>query len=361
MTTWQVEELTSDEFLRGVAADGPWPLADDSHSQLDSRERREPIAVWKMTEPPPLKFVWEGLIPEGFPTSLYGDGAVGKSYLALGLAAHVTLGRPYFGRNVMRGPVLYLDAELDDVEFRRRAFRVARGVGLDAPPEGLYYQRLEGSVANERTSYRCADAIASVKPALTILDSLTVASPNVDPNSAGDVSGLMRELCGWGTSLIIDHIPKQRHGDNLANVRAFGSAFKYNLVRSSISAARTDGGGLTLRHVKANFGRLVEPIYAATRFDADAVRFEQIAANDASLAGAENHLTAPEQVWRLLAGCGPGGANVSWLADESRVAEKTVSNYLAILRRDQRVEPLGGGKWRVPHSQPSRDSGTQES
>jgi hypothetical protein len=349
MKTWQIEELRSDEFLRNIG-DGPRAVEEHSHSQADSRDSREPIAVWRTMEPPPLDFVWDGLIPEGFPTSLFGDGAVGKSYLALGLAAHVTLGRPFFGRHVKHGPVLYIDAELDEVEFRRRAYRVGRGLELDTPPEGLYYLRLDGAVGGARAADACEDAIASVKPALTILDSLTVASPNVDPNSAAEVTGLMKELCRWGTCLIIDHIPKQRPGESLANVRAFGSAFKYNLVRSSISAARTEGGGLTLRHAKSNFGRLVEPLYATMMFDADAVRFEEIAANDPRLAGAENHLTAPEQVWRLLAERGSNGANPSWLAGESGISEKTVRNYLSNLRAAGRAEPFGDGRWCVPNS-----------
>jgi hypothetical protein len=356
MTGWYVDELTSDEFLRGV--DLERPLRDCSRSIVDSSETRKPIAVWKMEEPPPLSFVWEGLIPAGFPTSLYGDGAVGKSYLALGLAAHITLGLPYFGRGVTRGQVLYIDAELDDVEFRRRAFRVARGLNFDAPPDGLYYLRLSDAIARGRSANACVDAIASVKPVLTILDSLTVASPNVDPSSAAEVTVLMKELCRWGTCLIIDHIPKQRPGESSAHVRAFGSAFKYNLVRSSICAARTEGGGLTLRHVKSNFGNLIQPIYASTVFESNTVRFEQIAATDSRLVGVENHLTATEQLLRVIASAGTEGADVARLAQECAKSEKTVRNYLTILRRDAKsVERVGGGKWRILNSDPSEDKG----
>lgn len=60
-------------------------------------------------EPP--KELIEGMLIEGGMTVIYGDSNTGKSFLTLDMAAHVTLGRDWFGRRVKQGAVVYLAAE----------------------------------------------------------------------------------------------------------------------------------------------------------------------------------------------------------------------------------------------------------
>ena len=89
------------------------------------------LEVADLAEPGPLLFRIEGLAPEGYPANLYGDGGQGKSYLAVGASTAVATGQPFLGLCTIKGTVLYLDYELDAEEFTRRAYRVARGMGLD--------------------------------------------------------------------------------------------------------------------------------------------------------------------------------------------------------------------------------------
>lgn len=340
MRNLNVAELTAAEFLTGTEP--------DSQFLPDSRRGWEPLRTWEAPEPPPLRFVVADLLPEGYPTSLYGDGSTGKSYLALILGMHVVLGLPFLGRNVVKGRVLFADAELDEDEFLRRAYRVARGLGLPAPPEGLFYQRLPESLAKRETVAECADMISGIAPILTILDSFNAAAFGADTNASSDVTALMRGIGSWGTTLIIDHIPKTSPGTNLSGVRAHGSAFKFNLSRSAISAVRTDGGAITLRQTKSNFGPLVSPIYAALAFEPETVRAELVDLDDARLAGAEHHLTAPERVVFALRDFGDAGATVAEVAAVVSTDPKTVQNYFSKAHKDGRVERLGAGRWRVP-------------
>lgn len=59
---------------------------------------------------PALDFV-EGLLVEGGMSVWYGDSNVGKTFAVLDLAMHVALGRPYRGREVDQGGVVYCALE----------------------------------------------------------------------------------------------------------------------------------------------------------------------------------------------------------------------------------------------------------
>src|SRR5687768_5354857 len=88
---------------------------------------------------PATSWAWDGLVPDAAVTLLYGDGDSGKFMVALFLGASAYAGLPVLGREVRRGPVLYLDAELDAGRVAERARSVARGLGLDGIPADLHY------------------------------------------------------------------------------------------------------------------------------------------------------------------------------------------------------------------------------
>src|SRR5262249_52733590 len=66
----------------------------------------------------------EGLLPANRLSVLYGPPGSGKSFLALDWAYHVALGRPWLGRAVQGGPVIYIAAEgTEGLPVRRAAWR----------------------------------------------------------------------------------------------------------------------------------------------------------------------------------------------------------------------------------------------
>ena len=51
---------------------------------------------------PPAELV-EGMLIERTMSVVYGDSNTGKSFLVLDMAAHISIGMPWFGRQVKRG------------------------------------------------------------------------------------------------------------------------------------------------------------------------------------------------------------------------------------------------------------------
>jgi len=67
--------------------------------------------------------------------SLYGDSGVGKSFLAIELAACIATGTPFFGMRVKQGVVIYLAGEgHSGIRKRFEAWSIMRGVSLKDVP-----------------------------------------------------------------------------------------------------------------------------------------------------------------------------------------------------------------------------------
>lgn len=100
-------------------------------------------SVWRFESK--VSWLVEDLIPEGAVTLLTGDSGVGKSTLALALAAAVARGEPFLGRRCSRRRVLYMDRENPVGIVRERLSRmgipetpelVVWGGWVDPPPHG---------------------------------------------------------------------------------------------------------------------------------------------------------------------------------------------------------------------------------
>ncbi len=317
------------------------------------------VRIWEMSEPAPRNWVVAGLVPAEAVTLLYGDGGTGKSYLALFLAVQALRGADFLGVSVDRQEaVLYVDAELDDREFCRRAYQVARGLGLESPPLGLHYLRLPGPLTDAACRTELHKAVHDCRATLTLFDSITVAASGSDVKEAGVATALMETLARLGTVVAVDHIAKPLPATSQSDYRPFGSVFKYNLGRSVLQVVRADGGGLMVRQTKSNFGPLAKPIGAAVEFGDRTVTFTSIRDGDDRLAGIEAHLPAADRVARALVERGP--ATPEDLGQYLGMSPKTVRNYLSVLRPQGRAGPAGDGRWTVPNSRDptEREQGT---
>ena len=92
-------------------------------------------------EPPPQRFVIEGLIPEPVAAAIVAPGSTGKSFWLMQLAACVATGVPFMGQAVSRpGGVLMFGAEDDRDEMSRRLHSIAKEYAWDGcrlDPEAL--------------------------------------------------------------------------------------------------------------------------------------------------------------------------------------------------------------------------------
>jgi hypothetical protein len=79
---------------------------------------------------PDPEYLIDQMIPSGSFGMLYGPSGVGKSFLALDLAAHVCVGGRWMNREIRQGPIVYIAAE-GQVGIRKRigAWKRHRDIG----------------------------------------------------------------------------------------------------------------------------------------------------------------------------------------------------------------------------------------
>lgn len=90
------------------------------------RDRRVKAASLSGKAVPDREWLVPNWIPIGQVTLMYGDGAVGKSLLALLLGVAVDRGTLWFGQPVKQGPVEFITAEDSDDELHRRLADISR-------------------------------------------------------------------------------------------------------------------------------------------------------------------------------------------------------------------------------------------
>lgn len=221
-------------------------------------------------EPGPVRWVVHGLVLDSQFNLLFGDGGLGKSYLALYLANCVASGEPFLGIPVERGPVLYIDVEnLGIEEMTRRAYQVARGVGHQRPDLGVYYYAPEKPLGDSNTLSQIQNDVEGLGIRLVILDSLTLGSVGTDASDQKDIVELLWKIERWGVPVLaLDHIAKASR-DSQKGAQAFGSVMKRNKARSVIRLRRPDGGGkgLVLEHDKINCGPEHPPVHYEMAFE----------------------------------------------------------------------------------------------
>jgi hypothetical protein len=176
---------------------------------VSSRSGMQILSTEELLLRPEQKWIVEGLIPELGLTLLIGRNQVGKSFLALDLAAALSLGRPWLGRATTPTNVLYAAIEVID-NARVSAWQDHHKVG-SLP--GLKW--FVGSVNLKNRAHQ-DDLIAAVRDSsieLLVLDTLNRAISGFDENGSADM-GLIIALadrlrldadCGL---LVVHHTPR---------------------------------------------------------------------------------------------------------------------------------------------------------
>jgi hypothetical protein len=290
--------------------------------------------------------VIEGMVPQGFPAMLYGDGGSAKSLIAGSMGLGVSGEADYWMGHRIRqhGPVIYLDFELDQEEQARRIYQLAEGAGLDKPPERFYYLSGADHPAGAVLK-RTVEVAQEVGALMVILDSLGFALEG-DMEASRDVLRFVRSFIkpfeGAGiTLLIVDHQSKLTAGEGYHQKTPFGSVYKSNACRSVIQVGVEDQreGELTVRfrHKKANFGGKFAPFEAQVIFGATKVEIRHRALGATDIA-AEGSLNAAQKIRRLLE---DGPMFPEELAEKIGVTVGTVKNRLTALRKKGEVEDTG--------------------
>lgn len=177
------------------------------------------------------------------PTVLFGDGASGKSLLALAVAGTLA------ARDV---PTLYADWETTAGDHRDRLEALFGG---EMPR--VIYRRCEWPLTHEADGLRRIILTHDIQ--YIVLDSVAVGCDG-PPEAAEAAAAYFRAVRQLRVgALLVAHVTKSEEGDK----RPFGSAFWSNLARSTWFAKRSEADGdagrmtVALFHRKTNVGPLL--------------------------------------------------------------------------------------------------------
>lgn len=226
---------------------------------------------------PPRAWHVPDLIPARTVTLLGGDGGTGKSLLALQLAVATATGRPWIGREVISGGVVYISAEDDRDELHRRIADIGRAEGIAlADLDRLTLLSLAGEDAllatlDPRTGalrpsslYTALDAqLSELQPALLILDTLADLFPGNENDRAqarhfiGLTRGLaLRHECAM---ILLAHpsLSGLNSGTGMSGSTAWNNSVRSRLYFERIrqDGYEADPDARVLRTMKANYGR----------------------------------------------------------------------------------------------------------
>ena len=331
------------------------PLLDLYNGYIDEEEGpAKPL--WGFDKPPARDWTIPDLVPKGFLSLLIADGGTGKSLLALYMALCIAVGAPFLKLPVKRGHVLYIDYELDLEEQRRRLWRVAAGEGLSVSSarlhDRLYYLSPDEPVGTDSFHDQIEEVTNEHGIDVIVLDSLTLGTLG-DATSQKDIVPILRDLQELPTLIAIDHVSHSTAHGSAASARAFGSVFKRNIARSSLTLAQAEGGGFLLQQEKSNFGPGETKLSYAMDWEEDRITFRRVSVTDECMEGVLSDMSthditllAIEKIFQESESPVSVEDVADWRAENVQgegIAESTVRNHFTKLRKDGEIVSASEG------------------
>jgi len=312
--------------------------------------------LWGFDKPPPREWTIPGLVPEGFLSLLIADGGTGKSFLALYMALCIAVGAPFLNLSVKRGRVLYIDYELDLEEQQRRLWRVAAGEGLSVSnarlQDRLYYLSPDDPVGTDPFHDQVEAVVEDHDIDVIFLDSLTIGAIG-DATSQKDIVPTLRSLEDYPTLVAIDHVSHSTAKGSAASARAFGSVFKYNIARSSLTLAQAEGGGFLLQQGKSNCGPGENTLCYAMDWEEECITFRRVNVTDESMDGVLSDMSTHDITLLAIRTIhedqdSPVSAEdvAAWRSENvegNTIGESTVRNHFTKLKKDGEINYASGG------------------
>lgn len=244
--------------LEATAPGPPWGeyLEETAFRLTQAARQGEPIVTLTGTVTSPTRELLPGLLYEGEPTVIYGDGDTGKSLVALtvAIAMHAGAALP-FGLTPARAvPAAYLDWETNrDTQEERLAF-IAAGLGINPP--AILYKRMSRPLVDEAAGLAAEFARRGI--GLVVIDSKMFAV------AVGDGAAFHEPITAFynalrlfapAASLVLNHITNDAAKSG-GPARPFGGAFAFNGPRLHWEAKRdqdvTDATAIAFTCRKAN-------------------------------------------------------------------------------------------------------------
>jgi AAA domain/DnaB-like helicase N terminal domain len=228
--------------------------------------RRPDLLTLSQVEAKEVNWLWKPYLPVGMLSMLSGDPGAGKTFIALAVAAAVTVGKtPYTGEPTMPADILYLSVENSPEHVLRPRFDLLGG-------DPRRFHHLRGSVTghgqrSERGGVRLSDvrllsdALGKTKACFAIVDPIqSYLGADVDAHRSNETRPVMDGLSRLAEEhgcciLLVRHLGKAQTGRAIH--RGLGSIDLTGAVRTELLAGCSpdDPAKHALVQVKSNLGQ----------------------------------------------------------------------------------------------------------
>jgi len=242
----------------------------------------EPLSAARLAKPPPKRdWMIEGCFSKGTVGLIAGAGGIGKSLVCQQLASCAVIGHSWLELAVAPGRALYLGCEDDQDELHRRQWNINRELGFEmddlidaglhliprvARDNRLMYLdkprnadwRMQRTTLMDRLVEYCCEA--GIQYVFLDTATKTFGGNQNDERQVSDYISEMQRLAIAIQGVVI--LLKQPSATGRANgTGESGSVQWENSVRSRLYLAEDKAKGITtLRGMKQNYGRKLEPI-----------------------------------------------------------------------------------------------------
>ena len=217
----------------------------------------------------PLKYLIDGLLPEGSLSIVFGAPASFKSLVLGDAVVHVAVGHSWLGRSVIQSPVLWVDLDNGKRRTHGRFEALARELGISEEPN-FHYVSMPTPFFNAGNSKDVTDLeqrIRLMNIKLVVIDNLGIISSGVDENSDQMITimGNLRCLAEkTGAAIVIIHHQRKYTGKGRAGETLRGHSLIAAAIDLALLVTREEGSD-TLR-IKSTKDRDVEVLPIAADF-----------------------------------------------------------------------------------------------
>jgi len=187
----------SESYLAAVAdsaLQAPVRRSDDAAPALPLKRPFRLLSIEELEAIPDPSFLIEGMLPVGALAAIYGPAKLGKTFVVFDMALSIASGRPFFGRQVRKGTVVYVIGEgRSGMGQRWRAWKAAHGVSF-----GVRLHVLPRAVQlldqRHMSEFQKELDLLETPPALIVFDTLARCFVGGEENSASDMGMAVNAL-----------------------------------------------------------------------------------------------------------------------------------------------------------------------
>lgn len=154
-------------------------------------------SFWDIPLDTSCQYLVKGVLDDGAMGVVYGPSNSGKTFAVLDLALSVASGRPWLGRRVQQGLVVYVVAEgargfaRRIAAYRQEVYRGAADLRFHVLRSAVNFLDEEGDVRPLIASIRRLEKDTGHRCALVVVDTLSRAMPGGNENAPEDMSSLV--------------------------------------------------------------------------------------------------------------------------------------------------------------------------